>query len=210
MKKMTIGLALTLITTNLFASTHQEILKQVDLLVARDSYEKAFACGEKALRLERACWENECNDTHIESQITTCGKLTTITTVGDAEEDESYETQFTKALYIKLKGNPLRILEDTTHKFKDSGLNWVAAQHLKLNYMGAMRKALRITGSVEICIEDGEIPKVSSKNLEECTRAPIEVVVVEGVPFLAKIPSINISIDGFTINQNLIEFSGKE
>jgi hypothetical protein len=208
--KNTIALALALITTSTFASSHEKVLKQVDVLLAKDSYEAAFKCGQRATKLDQTCWDNECQVSYIDSEVTTCGAVTTIATAGEGDDGEASEMQFNKAIYLQLKGNPLRILEQSSNKFKDMGLEWTSAKALKVSHLGVSRNALEVTGKIEICIEEGEVDPNEGKKTEVCTFGPVKVVIVQGVPFIAKIPLINMSVDRFSVSQNLIEFSRKE
>lgn len=209
--KKTIALALALITSSTFAASHEQVLTQVDVLLANDSYEAAFSCGQRATKLDQTCWGNECQVSYIDSEVSTCGAVTTITTSGDSDDDEASVMQFNKAMYVQLKGNPLRILDQSSDKFKDLGLEWVSAKALKVSHLGIMRNALEVTGTIEICIEEGEVePQEGKKADGNCVRGPVKAVIVQGVPFIAKIPLIDVNVDGFTISQNLIEFSRKE
>lgn len=209
MRNTTIALVLTLSASTVFASTHEQVLAQVDALVAADTYEKAFNCNQNSMTEDKACWGGECSQYMIASHISSCGSMTTISTT---DGEESGEQQINKVLYNQLKGNPLRFFNDS-NKYKDSSLEWTSAQAMKIDYMGAKRNALKVTGTIELCYDESEeeIPgEEYPLRGQNCSRGPVQVMIIQGVPFLARVPSMNFDVDGFTVTQSLIDFSGKQ
>ena len=188
------------------ASSNEKILKQVDALLASDTYENAFHCQDHAILKDQACWDGQCNEYKNTNEVTSCGVVTTIRQSSEGD-DETSEQTVTKQLYNQFKGNPLRMFSG--EKFNESGVEWTSVKAVKIQYLGAKRNALQVGGTVEVCIEESEIPGEENKS-EQCVRGPISITIVQGVPFLARVSNTAVNIDGLSVNQNLVEFSRKE
>lgn len=200
-------IAFSLLTTvTAGASSNEKILKQVDALLAQDNYENAFHCQDQATMRDNNCWDGQCSEFKNYNEVTSCGAVTTIRQSAEGD-DEVTEQVVTKQEYIQSKGNPLRMFSG--EKFTDSGIEWTGVESIKVQYLGAKRNAIKVKGTVEVCMEESEVAGEENKS-EECFRGPMSVTIVQGVPFLARISNLTLNLDGFSVNQNLVEFSRKE
>lgn len=182
------------------ASNHEKILKQIDALVAKDSYEEAFHCKDAATKEDYTCWGPNCETFVNYSEVVSCGSSATIL---HTSEDESEETIISKQDYQAAKGNPMRMIKKLK-SFNEEQFELISSKAVKVNYLGLTRNALKIEGTAELCFEEEEIPEATTEN---CVQVPLTFVIVQGVPFIAKISSLNINAGDFIVNQNVVEFS---
>ncbi len=200
-------IAFSFLTSVTAAQANEKILRQVDAMLAKDTYDNAFHCQDRAVLNDNVCWDGQCQEQKAVNEVTSCGEVTTILQSFEGDEETS-EQVFDRSTYNHFKGNPLRMFGETK-MFEDGGVEWTSVQSLKVQYLGAKRNALKVNGTIEVCIEEAEIPGQENKS-GECTRGPISLTIVQGVPFLARISNTSLDLQGFIVNQNLVEFSRKE
>lgn len=192
MKTMIAVLGVVISTQSLAAG---DVMMQVDQFLAQDSYAEAFKCGDEA--------ETESNHSYDPSDISLthylvaeCGSLTQI----DIIDVEGVETQYLdKDYYDSVAGNPLRMFqaEKLVQGFMEDEFNWVSATPVHIDYLGAKRKALKVLGEGEACViaEEGE-KKVKT---EECYPFSTQITIVQDVPFLARLATIELDIPDFAL-----------
>lgn len=192
-----IALALALTTTNALANS-EAILKKVDAFLANDTYSAAFACGDKAT-LSTSLGDYQ--GVSQEMEVTKCGAVTEIRTT---DGEDVWTLAFNAEAYNAIKGNPLRIAEEegfSKGRFSED-LEWTSATAFQMDYLGAKRNALKVTGKGEVCLfdEDGN---------EDCQEGQVVAYVVQGVPMLARMSSLSILVPQFGawVTQNVSAFS---
>lgn len=187
MKLMTVFALL--ISTNVLAT--EDVLKKVDRLLAKDSYEQAFQCGDTSIEKSQSRFGSEVYDYSTTTQVTECGSKTVIES---KDEDEVWSYTVTKAQYKAVGGNPLRIFANEKNiKIQADRFDWESATALKFNYLGKKRNALAVKGRGEVCLEDEE-------NKTECYEAQVSVTIVQGVPFLARLANVSISVPAWDLS----------
>lgn len=197
MKSVTLALSLVL-STSAFANS-EAILKQVDSLLANDTYAAAFACGDKSVqKTSFGEWEGENPTTN---EVTKCGAETEIVST---DGEDVWSMAFGAADYNAIKGNPLRLLGAMNKTRLTDDFEWISAEAETVNYLGKNRKALKVTGKGEVCVEDED-------GKEDCQMGSVIVRVVQGVPMLARLPILSIFIPQFNawINQSVTSFIRK-
>lgn len=184
-------------TTQLFAQ--QDILTKVDRFLAADTYEEAFKCDDEAEFKTAVKGDKE--PTFYHQTVIDCGEVTQIET-NFSNEDTVETLEIDRAFYQLVNGNPLRITLSKKmfkHNLQEE-IIWTSAQAIKVNYLGAKRNALKLIGNGVFC--DDQDPSF-------CTDFSIELKVVQGVPYLARLADINLNTLGLDISTRLNYFNRK-
>ena len=176
------ALIATLLSTQVFAS-NELILKKVDQFLAGETYAEAFKCNDKSvLTTTFDQWSSDESNT-----VTACGDVTEIT-LDDGEEIEI--STISQEEYNEAKGNPLRMFKSDENFFSKHGISeklvWKSATPEKVKYLGKVRKALKIDGVAEVCMEDDDGT--------ECRMGKVSLRVIQGVPFLARVSALLVNV----------------
>jgi hypothetical protein len=190
MKWMTV-FALVLSTQ---AVAGEEVLLKVDELLAKDSYEAAFKCGDSALEKSRSRFGTEVYDYSTVTSVKECGAATVIESRDSEDAEDTWTETISESQYKAGAGNPLRIFDAARGmKIQESRFDWESATARKIRYLGKKRNALDVKGRGEVCFEDEE-------NHETCLQAEVTLTIVQGVPFLARMTKSSIVIPAWDLS----------
>jgi len=193
----------------LVLSTHavagEEVLRKVDKLLARDTYQAAFACGDSAKENSQSRFGSEVYDYSSVTYVKECGAVTVVESKDEEDAQDVWSHTISEAQYKASAGNPLRIFENERGmKIQEDRFDWESATARKLNYLGKKRNALVVKGRGEVCFEDEETN-------QECAQAEVTVTIVQGVPFLARMAQSSILIPAWDLGAttNISSFNRK-
>jgi hypothetical protein len=174
----------------------EEVLLKVDKLLAKDSYEAAFKCGDSAKEKSQSRFGSEVDDYSTVSYVKECGAVTVIESRDSEDAEDTWTETISESQYKAGAGNPLRIFDAAKGmKIQESRFVWESAAARKIRYLGKKRNALDVEGRGEVCFEDEE-------NQETCLQAEVTVTIVQGVPFLARMARSSIAIPAWDLSAN--------
>jgi hypothetical protein len=183
MKTMIAILALTLSFNSLATSKVGDVLMQVDALLANDSFEDAFKCGDYS---EYVSIDEDGRSSLGQSEVENCSYNQV--TIRWNNEEESETDVITRSEYLKAKGNPLRIFSTEKLLGGNNFFNWISATPLQVFHLNQYRRALEVTGFTDLCVQ--------SDQEEVCYKVELKITIVQGVPALARVLKTEVTLNG--------------